>query len=641
MPEYPLKQRRIAFKKNIFPVVASTGLICMSYCTFAAPAQVSAPDDAVIRVIKSFHQHPQETVLGLEEMLDDVLPDYTPATIQYLLSYFYMKLGDFSRSESLLEQGLENVDQINEPLLYHRLLLQKSQLYEKTERQVLALHYVAAVSEWAQQHTVTQLYIGALMTEGLIQQSLQNREAALTKLIIAHRIASDNATQIPPAHIAGLIASVFQQAEQYDNALPYLQEALEFAVSRHNRVNQQNLLHKLALSHFATGDEIAGQRYFDEAMTIARELADKNAQVELQLLDADRLMKKKAYAEALAIYRELILIQEILPSEQYYGDILRGLSNAHYHTGNFGTALDTLARAETISASATPKEMIESRILESRIQAALGNYGEAYLTLEDARIKQVKRLNEISAEKLFKLQTLFDVDKKSQENAALKAMTKAQELRIKTERQRGFFMISALVLLFSLCVALVILQKKRARYQHKLEQIAMTDSLTSLLNRQHTFKLLEEQADIAGSCGKKLAVALLDIDLFKQVNDNFGHAAGDEVLRTFGALVRDNFRKTDITGRIGGEEFLLIFPDTDIADAKAATDKFRAALKAAGNALPYALGPLTVSGGIGYVTGPDTMAAELEAIDKALYQAKETGRDAIIAVDKSTDGFTV
>ncbi len=339
MPEYPLKQRRIAFKNTIFPVVAATGLICMSYCTFAA--QVSAPNDAVIRVIKSFHQHPQETVLGLEEMLDDVLPEYSPATIQYLLSYFYMKLGDFSRSESLLEQGLENVDQINEPLLYHRLLLQKSQLYEKTER------------------------------------------------------------------------------------------------------------------------------------------------------------------------------------------------------------------------------------------------------------------------------------------------------------QRGFFMISALVLLFSLCVALVILQKKRARYQHKLEQIAMTDSLTSLLNRQHTFKLLEEQADIAGSCGKKLAVALLDIDLFKQVNDNFGHAAGDEVLRTFGALVRDNFRKTDITGRIGGEEFLLIFPDTDIADAKAATDKFRAALKAAGNALPYALGPLTVSGGIGYVTGPDTMAAELEAIDKALYQAKETGRDAIIAVDKSTDGFTV
>jgi len=182
-------------------------------------------------------------------------------------------------------------------------------------------------------------------------------------------------------------------------------------------------------------------------------------------------------------------------------------------------------------------------------------------------------------------------------------------------------------------VALVILQKKRARYQHKLEQIAMTDSLTSLLNRQHTFKLLEEQADIAGACGKKLAVALLDIDLFKQVNDNFGHAAGDEVLRTFGALVRDNFRKTDITGRIGGEEFLLIFPDADITEAKAATDKFRAALKAAGNALPYALGPLTVSGGIGYVTGPDTMAAELEAIDKALYQAKEKGRDAIITVD--------
>ncbi|AYA63702.1 sensor domain-containing diguanylate cyclase [Alteromonas sp. RKMC-009] len=568
MPEYPLKQRRIAFKNNIIPVVAATGLIFMSYCTFAAPAQVSAPDDAVIHVIKSFHQHPQETVLGLEEMLDDVLPDYTPATIQYLLSYFYMKLGDFSRSESLLEQGLENVVQVGEPLLYHRLLLQKSQLYEKTERQVLALHYVAVVSEWAQQHTVTQLYIGALITEGLIQQSLQNREAALTKLIIAHRIASENATQILPAHIAGLIASVFQQAEQYDNALPYLQEAL-------------------------------------------------------------------------AIYQHLTAIQEILPSEQYYGDILRGLSNAHYHTGNFGTALDTLARAETISASATPKEMIESRILESRIQAALGNYGEAYQTLEDARNKQVKRLNEISAEKLFKLQTLFDVDKKSQENAALKAMTKAQELRIKTERQRGFFMISALVLLFSLCVALVILQKKRARYQHKLEQIAMTDSLTSLLNRQHTFKLLEEQADIAGACGKKLAVALLDIDLFKQVNDNFGHAAGDEVLRTFGALVRDNFRKTDITGRIGGEEFLLIFPDADITEAKAATDKFRAALKTAGNALPYALGPLTVSGGIGYVTGPDTMAAELEAIDKALYQAKETGRDAIIVVDKSTDGFTV
>ncbi len=159
----------------------------------------------------------------------------------------------------------------------------------------------------------------------------------------------------------------------------------------------------------------------------------------------------------------------------------------------------------------------------------------------------------------------------------------------------------------------------------ELRRAAMTDALTGLPNRRAFFDALAVQsAKSAPAC-----VAMIDIDHFKQVNDRLGHAAGDAVLRRFADLARANFRVTDMIGRIGGEEFAVILPDTGIDQACAICQRLVDCL--AGAQIMTLLGPVqvTISTGIA-VIGNDGDAA-MAAADAALYAAKRAGRSRLSA----------
>lgn len=167
------------------------------------------------------------------------------------------------------------------------------------------------------------------------------------------------------------------------------------------------------------------------------------------------------------------------------------------------------------------------------------------------------------------------------------------------------------------------LHQLRGTAAHRL--LAMTDSLTGLLNRRALFDLVGIDALPAGT-----AVVMLDLDGFKAINDRFGHAVGDGVLRRFATIVRQNIRESDTAARLGGEEFCLILRGLDPAQAHAVTDRIRAALEAT-PALSPEHGPPTVSAGIaiGSVLG-ETFDKLLREADERLYGAKDAGRNRVL-----------
>lgn len=183
----------------------------------------------------------------------------------------------------------------------------------------------------------------------------------------------------------------------------------------------------------------------------------------------------------------------------------------------------------------------------------------------------------------------------------------------------------------SICIILVLpaagavamaLHQLRGTAAHRL--LAMTDSLTGLLNRRALFDLVGTDPMPPGT-----AVVMLDLDGFKAINDQFGHPVGDEVLRRFAAIIRSNIRDTDTAARLGGEEFCLILRGLDPAGAQAAAERIRAALEAT-PALAPTYGPPTVSAGIaiGSVLG-DTFDRLLREADERLYRAKDAGRNRV------------
>ncbi|CAD5105979.1 GGDEF domain-containing protein [Zestomonas carbonaria] len=159
----------------------------------------------------------------------------------------------------------------------------------------------------------------------------------------------------------------------------------------------------------------------------------------------------------------------------------------------------------------------------------------------------------------------------------------------------------------------------------QLEDLVATDELTGLFNRRHFLRLAErEQANLEP--GKQHGLALIDLDHFKQINDQHGHASGDRVLQTFAAVARACLRDGDILARYGGEEFVLLLPDTDADQFTACCERLREAFA---NAEPVgvAVDCLSLSVGMTLLVPGDDLDDALQRADQALYRAKRSGRN--------------
>ena len=170
-------------------------------------------------------------------------------------------------------------------------------------------------------------------------------------------------------------------------------------------------------------------------------------------------------------------------------------------------------------------------------------------------------------------------------------------------------------------------QDEVRRKNQKLQILAIQDPLTGCLSRRSFFKQLEAEYSAAGRYGHPLACVMLDIDYFKAVNDQHGHAVGDDVLRSVSEILRGKLRKSDIVCRYGGEEFCILLPHTDAESAAEAMEGIRQTIESDGH--PDV--PVTASFGVSSTEHAGANAREfLGLADKALYAAKNGGRNRVI-----------
>jgi diguanylate cyclase (GGDEF)-like protein len=189
----------------------------------------------------------------------------------------------------------------------------------------------------------------------------------------------------------------------------------------------------------------------------------------------------------------------------------------------------------------------------------------------------------------------------------------------------------AVVLVFGL-VAFLVADRRATRALREVARLAVTDPLTGLPNARALRSELDEAVAVAHRTGRGLAVAMLDLDRFKQVNDTHGHAVGDQVLVAAARAARSALRPGDVLGRSGGEEFVLVLPGADRAAAAAVAERVREQLHTAD--VPVLTRTLTGSLGVAVLgdDGPDTDAL-LAAADRAMYAAKAAGRDRVCTTD--------
>ena len=165
----------------------------------------------------------------------------------------------------------------------------------------------------------------------------------------------------------------------------------------------------------------------------------------------------------------------------------------------------------------------------------------------------------------------------------------------------------------------------------RIEELAELDELTGSFNRRCIMRMLDEEIARAGRSGSACSIALIDLDWFKRINDAFGHPTGDEVLRTFAITMFANIRNTDRFGRYGGEEFLLLLPDTPADSAADILDRLRKIIADLDWSAFSADMRVTISAGVATLRPDEASDTLLARADSALYAAKAKGRNRITA----------
>ena len=433
---------------------------------------------------------------------------------------------------------------------------------------------------------------------GLYQQSLSHHFRSLR---ILERVAPDLI-----ADPLNGIAAAYLDVGRAERAVEYGQLALKAAGQNEQRRRERaTALRLIGLGHSAAGDPEQARAYLRSAI----EASDPYGK-SLTLLSLGDLQLQLCDNEAaLASFLAALEIQGSSRSRRATSAALVGVGNARLQMGSPEAALEPLAEALAKGeASRAPVEMAAAHLGLSRALKALGRFDEALAHFEAFHAQNEKVLRQTADLRTQLLTIQFDVERiqKDREIDRLRnvelarAFTDLREMNERLERQAA-----------------------------KLERLSLTDDLTSLYNRRAFEDRLTDEVTRARRTGRPLSVLMIDLDDFKLVNDVHSHAAGDAVLRATAQALLDCVRDVDTCARIGGEEFIVLLPETDLAGAATVAEKV-VLLVHERNLYDSGVN-VTASAGVATLDAAETPGELVGRADAALYRAKREGKNRVMA----------
>ncbi|WP_420129164.1 diguanylate cyclase [Longimicrobium sp.] len=365
------------------------------------------------------------------------------------------------------------------------------------------------------------------------------------------------------------IGTTFRLLCEYDSALEYLEQAAESFRALGN-ASEANSLCEIGCVYEARGNDTAALSYFLQSLELTRRRGARHFEPEI-LVHLGQLEERLGHDAGLKhLHEALDLAKEQGAREQVYA-AHEALAGAYERVGDTARALEHHRAFYKVWRSVFSTET-NARIQNVRVRA---------------EVRQSEREAEILREKN-------------------EALTLADEEKARLVEQ---------------------LRTQAA----ELERQTREDALTGVSNRRHLDTLLATEWERAVRFDRSLTVAMLDIDHFKDVNDRFSHAAGDEVLRTVARILRENTRGVDAVARYGGEEFCLVLVETDLEDGARLCDRLRARVESYDWAMVRPGLAVTISAGLAGSHEAEDPDALLAAADLRLYAAKHLGRNRVCA----------
>ena len=475
------------------------------------------------------------------------------------------------------------------------------------------------------------------ITLGILQLYSDQYAHATRTLTRAYAESGKPAWGVARAEAAWALSAALRNAGDFQEALTLIRQKMAWDASHGDAL-------ALSVSTYLEAEIINAMRHFHRAIAIFERARD----ISVGLGDHQGI----AFAD-MRICQSLIQLGQYAAARPHCGNAARVFAAAR-STDVLKEADEYLARIDLVQghpgralaildfvldrggADMAPASTSTAYRTRARVFAALHRYGPAYADLS----QYLRRYRAESLARRVRMQHSIRerllTEQEIARNAILRRQLELTRERAERQKEQLRWGAAASVAALLLIALLSYILTTSLRHRRELLRLAAEDSLTGLPNRGRTFEMATAALEHALASGRLLTVAIIDLDHFKTINDRCGHAAGDSVLREFARLSRGSLRTDDILGRWGGEEFLLVLPDTSLDAALASIERLRAL--ALGIAVPAPDDPLRVTFSAGLATTADGVRSLDEIIaraDAALYEAKNGGRD-LVRIDRDS-----
>jgi diguanylate cyclase (GGDEF)-like protein len=459
-----------------------------------------------------------------------------------------------------------------------------------------------------------------------------NPDQSLDDLLRAYALLRRNASREEAMVAAGRLSMAQFAVRDYPQALALVDETIEFFREEKAKIRLATALDRRARILKAAGRLEEAMIAATESLRIHESIGDRVGTGLSQMTMCNVQIERNALGQAATWCdrAELTLSQTSGMDDNDYRTLAALRGRLFLALGRSKEAVAQFDRAIAPGGAQPAYDIAELYELRSRAHAAVGDYPAAFTDQGEylRRMREQGTLDRIR--EVAQLRVQFENDQEKQKIALLEKDKKLADERLKSQTRKTQVVaiagLTGLVTAFFLGYALL----SHRRHRAELIRLAERDDLTGLLNRRAIVRKAVEFLTRARESKGTLIIGLIDLDHFKSINDRFGHAVGDQLLQRFAAALRTAMHMREVFGRYGGEEFLVLFPDSSLDQARQSAERLRNALRDQLMRVDDQDVSVTLSLGLASYEAGDVLFDQVaRRADIALYVAKTQGRDRV------------
>jgi diguanylate cyclase (GGDEF)-like protein len=635
MGETSGNERSLTSAAGVLPALV-LGVVCLLTTVSAFAACLTSPDPEVRRLQSLVSQDAAKAVTAVQARIDALKnssPERTAAFYSVLAQAFQtLELDRDARKAA--STGLALVPRVDDPVHLDLLMSLSENIYDSAGL-ATAMADIEAAQRVVERGSVADTCLA--ITFGRLQHRQDRDDLAVLTLTRAYRSSMSPGMAEQRMLAAAALANVVADLGDLPQSLTLNQEVIDWYTAHDAWLGLSVTRYLRGEIYRRMRDYAAAVKEYTEARRLSMLLADHQGVAFADLRMCQAQIELSQWIPARQQCKNALRIFTASQSTDVLKEAQALLAQIDLNEGHASQALVALNSVlDQNGADMPPRRVANLYRLRAQTNAALKQYQNAYADLDEYVRRYVQVNDTERTQQSAALRARFETDREIERNESLQRELVLGQERWQRQKDLLRWTIIGVVAGGFAIVLLTYILIISLRHRRQLTRLAGRDSLTGVANRRRIVELATQALNDAASQQQPLTVGLIDLDHFKIINDRCGHAVGDHVLQEFARLARESLRASDLFGRWGGEEFLVVLPNTTLDTALSIMERLR--LSALAIQLPSSGEGLRVSISAGLATnehGASTLDSIVAAADAALYDAKDRGRDAVRIANES------